>query len=196
MISLLAIYGSAREQGNTDILLDCAIKGACSTGKIKVEKIYVRKLNISACRECHACSKTGRCIINDDMQQIYNYLEMAKIVIISSPVFFYGLPGHLKIFIDRTQCCWAKKYILKKTDDLNKKYGAFICTGATKGKNLFNGVRLTVKYFFDSFNIEYFRELLIRKVDAYQEIFNKPEFLNFAENLGREMVLFVNSCKK
>ncbi|OGS19992.1 MAG: hypothetical protein A2252_01725 [Elusimicrobia bacterium RIFOXYA2_FULL_39_19] len=173
-MKLLAIYGSPRENGNTDILLNEAVKVA-GTNKYAVEKLFIRDLNIKPCRGCRACDTTGNCVIFDDMTaKVYPLLETCDIVVISSPVFYYGLPGHLKCMIDRAQCFWAKKYLIKSQIS-NLKFeierrGGFICAGATKGEKLFDGVRLTVKYFYDSFNIKYAEELFVRRVDQKGEV--------------------------
>ena len=65
----------------------------------------------------------------------------------------------------------------------NKKLGSFICVGATKGEKLFDGVKLTVRYFFDSFNIEYFSELLVKRVDNKGDVLNTPAVKD-AQDLG------------
>ena len=84
---LLAIYGSARENGNTDILLDKAVEGSLENKGTEVKKIYARKLKITPCRECHACSRTGKCVINDDMTEVYGSIREADRVILAAPIF-------------------------------------------------------------------------------------------------------------
>jgi len=187
MKKLLAIYGSPRENGNSDILLNEAIKGA-KTENIKIENIFVRDLKINPCKECNYCNKTGKCIQNDDMQSVYEYLENSDYVIVATPIFFYGLPGNLKNLIDRCQSYWSKKYILKQYKNKICKLGGFISVGGTKGKKLFDGAILTIKYFFDVFNFVYYKDLLVRKIDSYQEILNYPDILEKAYNLGKEIV--------
>ncbi|MCL4377851.1 MAG: NAD(P)H-dependent oxidoreductase, partial [Actinobacteria bacterium] len=73
---IIAIYGSPRRGGNTDILMNMFLEGVDKLRenkafKINVKKIFLSTLNISPCRECCNCSKTGECIIDDDMQKIY-----------------------------------------------------------------------------------------------------------------------------
>ncbi|MBU0951468.1 MAG: flavodoxin family protein [Elusimicrobia bacterium] len=185
-MKLLAIYGSPRKDGNSDILLDEAWKGA----GITAEKVYIRDLDIKPCTGCRSCDSTGKCIISDDMAQLYKKIEEADRIILSSPIFFYGLPGKLKGMADRAQCYWVRKYKLKsgqpRAGKFDRKLGSFICVGATAGEKLFDGVKLTVKYFYDVFNIEYFSELLVRKVDNKGDILatNSPKE---AQELGRKL---------
>ena len=183
---VLGIMGSPRIKGNTDLLLDEALKGAQSQGA-EVEKIVVDKLKISPCREYYGCLRDGNCVIRDDMDSIYPKLLEADGVIVASPMFFYGLTSQVKALIDRCQALWARKYILKQSPPDAGRKGAFIAVGATKGRKLFDGSILTVKYFFQSIGVEYVAELLIPGVDKKGEIREHPTALADAFELGRRL---------
>ena len=186
-LKVLGIMGSPRIKGNTDLLLEEALKGAKSQGA-EVEKIVVDKLKISPCKEYLGCFKDGNCVIRDDMDDIYPKLLGADVVIIASPMFFYGVSSQAKALIDRCQALWARKHILKQSLPNGGRKGAFIAVGATKGKRLFEGVILTVKYFFEAIGVEYADELLIRGVDARGEIKEHPIALSDAFELGKRVV--------
>jgi multimeric flavodoxin WrbA len=186
-LKVLGIMGSPRIKGNTDLLLDEALKGAQSQ-QAEVEKIVVDKLKISPCREYYGCLRDGNCVIRDDMDDIYPKLLSADAIIVASPIFFYALSAQLKALIDRCQSLWQRKYVLKKLDTPLRK-GAFIAVGATRGKNLFEGSKLTVKYFFKAINVEYADELLIRGVDKRGEITEHPTALADAFELGKRLAL-------
>ena len=179
--------GSPRIKGNTDLLLEQALKGVQSQGA-EVEKIIVDKLKIAPCREYYGCLRDGNCVIRDDMDDIYPKLLAADVIIVASPIFFYGLTAQLKALIDRCQALWARKYVLKQDLPDSGRKGAFIAVGATSGKQLFDGSILTVKYFFMSVNIEYADELLVRGVDKRGEIKEHPTVLADAFELGRRLV--------
>ena len=184
-MKVLGIMGSPRIKGNTDLLLDEALRGSQSQGA-EVEKITAANLKIAPCREIYACLKDGNCAIRDDMDGIYLKILGADAVIIASPVFFYTVSAQLMPLISRCQALWARKYVLKKTDIPLKK-GAFIAVGATKGAKLFDGPILTVKYFFQAINAEYKEELLIRGVDKKGEIKEHPTALADAYELGKKL---------
>jgi len=186
-LKVLGIMGSPRIKGNTDLLLEEALKGAKSQGA-EVEKIVVDKLKISPCKEYLGCFKDGNCVIRDDMDDIYPKLLGANVVIIASPMFFYGVSSQGKALIDRCQALWARKHILKQSLPNSGRKGAFIAVGATKGKRLFEGAILTVKYFFEAIGAEYADELLIRGVDARGEIKEHPIALSDAFELGKRVI--------
>jgi multimeric flavodoxin WrbA len=186
-LKVLGIMGSPRIKGNTDRLLDEALKGA-QNQQAETEKIVVDKLKISPCREYYGCLKDGNCVIRDDMDDIYPKLLNADAIIVASPIFFYALSAQLKALIDRCQALWARKYILKNLNAPLRK-GVFIAVGATRGARLFEGPILTVKYFFKAINCEYASELLINGVDKRGEIKEHPTALADALELGKRLVL-------
>lgn len=183
-MKVLGIMGSPRRRGNTDFLLDEALKGARSGGA-EVEKLAVEELEIAPCREIYACLKDGHCAIEDDMQQVYPKLLEVEGLILASPIFFYGLTSQVKALIDRCQALWVMKH---RRAAPAKRKGAFIAVGATRGERLFDGAVLTVKYFFDAIGVEYSGDLLIGGVDKKGHIRKQPAALAQAFALGKSLV--------
>lgn len=185
-MKVLGIMGSPRIKGNTDLLLDEALRGA-QEGGAEVEKIIVDKLKIAPCREYYGCLNDGNCVIRDDMDDVYPKILGADAVIVASPIFFYTVSAQLMPLISRCQALWARKYVLKNLD-IPVKRGVFISVGATRGEKLFDGPKLTMKYFFQAINAEYTNELLIRGVDKRGEIKEHPDSLTDAYELGKRIV--------
>jgi len=190
MTKLLGIYGSPRKGGNSDILLDTAISGAKKTGA-EVKSIYVRDLKIGGCLECGGCNKTGKCIIDDEMQDVYPLLQDADVILITSPVFFYGIPAQAKALVDRTQAMWSKR-MLEKSGSALKTYdngtGYMISVGATKGQNLFEGVELTAKYFYDALDMEYKGGLFFKRIEGKKDILKNEDAIKEAFTFGGKIV--------
>ena len=190
-MKVLGILGSPRRGGNTELLLEEALKGAESAGA-KVEHLYLSDFTITPCKECHGCDNTGNCIVLDDMGKIYPKLLEADIIILASPIFFYSVTAWAKALIDRSQALWSRKYLLKDPSlgkEGKRRKGFFISVGATKGPKVFDGAILTVKYFFDVLNAEYVGELVFRGVEAKGDIFKHPEALQQAFEAGNKLVL-------
>ncbi len=189
-VKVLGIFGSPRRGGNTEILLEEALRGAEKEGA-SIDRLDLSDFVITPCKECHGCDDTGKCIILDDMEKIYPKLLEADVVILASPIFFYGVTAWAKALIDRSQALWAKKYLLKDPSlgkEGKRRRGFFISVGATKGQKVFEGSILTVKYFFDVFNADYAGELLFRGVEAKGDILKHPEALQQAFEAGRRLV--------
>ena len=187
---IVAIYGSPRRKGNTATLLREAIRGARESGA-EVEEIVLRDLKISPCLEIYGCMQSGECAIKDDFQKVRDQILAARGLMLASPVFFYTVSAHMKIFMDRFQSLWVKKYWVEKTPKDQKsitRKGLFIAVGATQGKKLFDGPLLTVRYFFDTLDMELWKALLYRKLDFAEDILKHPEYLQEAYEAGKAFV--------
>ena len=188
MAQILAIYGSPRREGNTATLLKRAVSGAVDAGA-QVDEIMLRDLKMSPCLEIYGCKKEGKCVIKDDFHQVVDQILSAKGLMLASPIFFYTVSAHTKILMDRCQSLWVKKYWIDKVpygqwEPIRK--GLFISVGATKGKKLFDGTLLTVKYFFDVLDMELWRSLLYRSLDFEDDVLKHPEYLEEAYLAGKE----------
>lgn len=187
-MKILGIYGSPRRGGNTELLLKELFRG-CRESKAEVEEIYLRDLKISPCLEIYACRKDGKCPIRDDMQNIYPRLADTDVLVFASPIFFYGVSAQAKALIDRCQAFWAKKYLLKQpiAPGRGGRRGVFVAVGGSKGEKIFDGALMTMKYFFDSLDMNFYKSLLYRGVDAKEEILNHPTAMVDAYILGTEL---------
>ena len=189
MAQIVAIYGSPRRRGNTATLLKHAVKGAADAGA-QVDEIILRDLKMSPCLEIYACKKEGKCAIKDDFHNVVNQILSADGLILASPIFFYTVSAHTKILMDRCQSLWVKKYWIDKVPFGQwepKRKGLFISAGATKGKKLFNGVLLTVKYFFDVLDMALFESLLYRGLEFEEDVLTHPEYLEEAYGAGKAL---------
>jgi multimeric flavodoxin WrbA len=195
MKQILAVYGSPRRNGNTTLLLNQAVQGALDTGA-QVEKIVLRDLKMSPCLEIYGCKERGRCIIQDDFQKVFDQLLSCHGLMLASPIFFYTVSAHTKILMDRCQSLWVKKYWIDKIpygQSKPKRKGLFISVGATKGKRLFEGTLLTLRYFFDILDAEFWKALLYRELDAEGEVLKHPEYLQEAYETGKEFALAIHA---
>jgi multimeric flavodoxin WrbA len=185
---VLGIYGSPRKRGNSDRLLDEALKGAESKGA-DISRIYARDLKISGCLECGGCDKTGICVVKDDMQSVYPLLEKADIIFLASPIFFYNISAQAKALVDRSQAMWSRRMLTKSPEQRNtydNGKGYLIAVGATRGQNLFDGAQLTARYFFDALDMSYEGGIFFRHMEKKTAIEENPETLQEAFNLGKK----------
>jgi multimeric flavodoxin WrbA len=188
--NIVAIYGSPRRKGNTATLLKHAVQGARESGA-RVEEIFLRDLKMSPCLEIYGCKNDGLCVIKDDFQKVRDQLLASNGLMIASPVFFYAVSAHTKIFMDRCQSLWVKKYWIDKTPFgqwVPKRKGLFISVGATKGKKLYDGILLSIEYLFDVLDMELWRTLLYRGLDFEGDILKHPDYLDEAYEAGKGFV--------
>ena len=98
---VLGIVCSPRKGGNTEILVREALEAVREAGG-ETELILVADMNIAPCDGCGACDEDGTCRIEDDMQTVYQQLELADGVIFGTPVYFLNVSAQAKAVMDRT----------------------------------------------------------------------------------------------
>ncbi|MDR3568198.1 MAG: flavodoxin family protein [Syntrophobacteraceae bacterium] len=189
MKKILALYGSPRKRGNTSILLEQAVRGAGDGGAV-VEEIFLRDLSISPCMEIYACRQSGRCSMQDDFDLLRGKLLASDALMLASPIFFYTVSAHTKIFMDRCQEFWSKKYLIDKASfglrEPTRK-ALFVSAGATRGSKLFEGVLLTMKYFLDTLDMELWESLLFKGLDEPSDVLEHPDYLERAYRTGAKL---------
>lgn len=93
-MSIAVIYGGTRQNGNTEILTERAIKG------LEVDRIYLKDYNIIPIEDLRH-SEEGFQEMNDDYNSIVDRIELHEIIIFATPIYWYSMSGILKNFIDR-----------------------------------------------------------------------------------------------
>jgi len=188
MVKVLAISGSPRKGGNSEMLLDKFLEGAKASG-CAVEKLRADVLNIAPCDEGNSCFRTGVCRVQDDMQAVYQKLIEADCLVIATPTFFMAPPAQLKRLIDRCQSLWAKRFILKqplRADDKERK-GYLIGTAGLNKREAFTATRIIMKAFFYVLGFKYTEELLFEGVDSRGDIEKRQGALESAHSLGKSV---------
>jgi arsenite transporter/arsenate reductase (thioredoxin) len=206
---VLGFQGSPRKKGNTGYLLSAFMDEAERLGG-KTRIIEVAQKNIVPCIGCGFCEKKGFCVTKDDdmTNEIYPLLREADAVVLAAPIYFYNVPAQLKAIIDRTQTLWSRKYKLKLTDPARHyRRGFLLAQGATKGKNLFEGVELTARYFYDAIGAKYIGSLTYRHIENIGDMKKHPTVHEdvtasvkqlLSPLLGRKKILFAcreNACR-
>jgi len=113
-MKILALNGSARKKGNTDILIDEILKGSKEKGH-RSEKLYLYDYKILPCRDCRDCKKGNYvCTLNDGMKKIYPKMEKADLIIFGTPNYWNGPSAKMKLLIDRMRPFVPSKKLIGK----------------------------------------------------------------------------------
>lgn len=185
---VLGLQGSPRRKGNTARLLDLFLEEARGLGA-RTAVVSPGREAITACRGCGACEKRGVCVSDDVMAwSIYPLLRQADVVVAASPVYFYGVTAQLKSLIDRCQTLWSRKYRLKLADPgAATRAGVMLAVGATRGAKLFDGLHLTVDYFFDAIAARNAGSLTYRGIEHAGDMARHPRVRVEAPALARQV---------
>ena len=185
-LNVLGISSSPRERSNSDLLLREALRGAESAGAA-TEYIRLRDHEFGPCVACGACALTGRCRFDDAFQGIFEKMVAADRLIFATPVFFAAVCAQGKRLIDRCQCLWSRKYLLTEPlfpDGPRDRRALVIAVGGSRGRKVFDGIRLTTKYWFDSLEVTYFANLFVNRMDAAGDVVKQPRAMAEAYRLG------------
>jgi multimeric flavodoxin WrbA len=99
-MKILAVVGSPRRGGNTEILLSKIAEGA-RAGGAQVEVFHLGGLQVRECDGCHACWRGRVCSKDDDMRELYPKIAGSDVIVFGTPVYWYGPTALMKAFIDR-----------------------------------------------------------------------------------------------
>jgi len=97
----MGFVGSPRKKGNTAWTINKILEGAKEQGA-EIKVWYFNDLDIKPCQGCFGCKQGDMCcIINDDMQKIYDALAHADVLVLGSPIYMGQMSSQTKIFVDR-----------------------------------------------------------------------------------------------
>ena len=108
MKNILIISSSPRKAGNSQLLCEQFKAGAEASGH-KVTLVRLPEKQIGFCRACDACMRNGgTCILRDDMHELIEAFQKADVLVLATPVYFYGISSLMKLFIDRMYPIWQQ----------------------------------------------------------------------------------------
>ena len=177
-MNILILSGSPRKGGNTDLLVEAFVKGASQ--KHHVEVVSVRDYKVNPCMGCNVCfkSKDNTCVQKDDMSMIYEKMAHTDMLVIASPVYFYGLSAQLKAIIDRCHNPIRDTFKIKKT--------AIQLVGAATLPELFDSILAQYQLCLNFFKLEDAGRVLARGAKDKGDIKN-IDALNEAFRLGQSI---------
>jgi multimeric flavodoxin WrbA len=176
-MKILGIVASPRRYGNTETLMNLALKSAKKAGADDVELYTIKGKNIAGCIGCDTCKNTGVCAIKDDMAELLEKMTGADGIILGTPVYFWGPTSQAKAIIDRSGPLMHSHRLR------NKAAGVIVV--ATRG-----GCTLTFNSLLPFINIH--RMLYVGGAIAYAcdkgEVKSDKQGMSEAIGLGRAMV--------
>ena len=177
MKKILGISGSPRKPGNCEIMLKAVARNVPEDHDLHL--LRLADFDLRPCRGCYRCLfKDKKCVLKDDINQIFDALAWADAIILAVPTYFLGANAMLKLLLDRGLCFYGH------IEKLWGKPSIGIGIAGIAGKE---GATLL--------GIERFQRVMLADVKhtlmVYGalpgEIFMKPENLATAEALGRAL---------
>ena len=176
---ILIISTSLRNSANSEILAHETERGAKDAGH-KVEFVTLKDKEIGFCKGCLACQKLGKCVINDDANEITAKMKEADVIVWATPVYYYEMSGQMKTLIDRANSLFATGKNFTET------YVITTSADSSKGvvQTVLNGVKGWVACFSD---LELKGYLEAGGLDNPNDTLNRKDFLEQAYNMGKNI---------
>ena len=175
MSRIVVLVGSMRKGGNTDLLAQAFAEGAGKDNTVEIVSVADYKVN--PCIGCNSCftREGNQCFQKDDMAEIYKKLKVADIMVIASPVYFYGISAELKAIVDRLHTPMRNGFQVKKL--------ALLLVGAATLPELFDAIKLQYQLVPNFFHLEDAGMVLVRGVKDIGDI-KSTKALEEAYKLG------------
>lgn len=96
------------------------------------------------------------------MQKVYDKLAAADVIVVASPVYFYGVSAQLKAIIDRLHTPLRNTFQVKKM--------ALLLVAASPLTGVFDAIKVQYQLVLDYFHLEDLGSVLVREVKNQGDI--------------------------
>ena len=176
---VLIISTSLRPNANSEILARETERGAKDAGH-EVEFVTLKDKVINFCKGCLACQKLGKCVINDDANEITSKMKEADVIVWATPVYYYEMSGQMKTLIDRANSLFAtgknftETYVITTSADSSKGVVQTVLNGVNGWVACLSGLELKAY-------------LGAGGLDNPNDVQNRNELLEQAYNMGKNI---------
>lgn len=107
-MKVVLINGSPNEKGCTYTAL-CEVVAEFERQGVEGEIVHIGKEAVHGCTACGACARLGKCVFSDSVNALADTIVQADGLVFGSPVYYAGLSGQLKSFMDRLFYAYGKR---------------------------------------------------------------------------------------
>jgi len=181
-MKVIGFVGSPRKGGNTETLVAEVLRGATSVGA-KTEQVSLAKAKVTPCRACDGCRKGGRCQVEDEMQSLYDKLFEADVIVLGTPIYFWGPSAQAKAFMDR----WYAIDQEGIREKLAGKKFLLVCAFADSNSETASPTISMMRTGTEYLGMEFHEPLLGASCWEKKDAAGKPELLKQAFEIGAKL---------
>ena len=179
-MKVLGIVCSPTIGGNAETLVRESLEGAAEKGA-ETDLISLVSINIKPCNGCRSCTKTGECVIDDDMKDVYPKLLSADGIIIGTPVYFWTVTTQTKLLMDRTFSLYHEKRLGGKVCG---------CIAVAGGRGTANALAV-----LDMFFLGHLMRPVSNGLSAHGDVKNDKRAMRGAHDLGLRIAETISKQK-
>ncbi len=185
MSNPVALLCSPHPGGVSDAVAHLVAAGMAEAGA-EMQLVPLRDYAFDGCTDCggctappHHCTLAGKNCNGrlDRAEEVFALIESAPLLFISAPIYFYALPAHFKALIDRTQRFWSAQSHMpsrRLPHPPVKTALVSLVAGRPRGKQLFTGSLLTLRYFLSPLNAAISETRLLRGLERVKDLEERP----------------------
>ena len=179
MKKVLIISTSLRNNANSEILAHETERGAKEAGH-EVEFVSLKDKEIKFCKGCVACQKLGKCVINDDANEITSKMKEADVIVWATPIYYYEMSGQMKTLIDRANSLF--------TTGKNFREVYVITTSADAEEDVIQTVLAGVRGWIECYDdVELCGYLEAGGIDSPNEVRSHKKLMEKAYEMGKNI---------
>lgn len=182
MKKITLIFGSPRKEGNSEIMAEQLISSR--PAEVEVDRFHVSEMKVGGCIDCRKCWSTGKpCVIDDDMQKLYESLISADLIVFVTPLYWYSWSAQIKPVLDRL--------LPFMSDDaranLHGKKAVLVASAGDDRESCFQGLTFSFRESCSLLGMEIAGELVM--IDLYEkgEIAVKGDVMEEIRRQGRDL---------
>lgn len=176
---VLIVSTSLRGGSNSEILAKECERGAKEAGH-DVEFISLKGKDIKFCVGCLSCQKTGACVLKDNVTDIIEKVRSAEVIVYATPLYYYGISGQMKTFLDRLNPLFSSEY--------NFKDIYMIATAADNSKTTFDRAYAALQGWVDCFEKAEIKGIVTGGgINDAKDAANHADVMKKAYELGKKL---------
>lgn len=176
---VLVISSSLRSGSNSELLAKAAMDGAAAVGH-EATWLSLKDKEIHFCKGCLACQNLGKCVIRDDMDEMIGQVRDADVIVFATPVYYYGMSGQLKTFLDRCNPLYIADYRFREV--------YLLTASAEDGSEVYQTTQAGIRGWIDCFPKAVLAGVLSGGgVNNPKEVTFHPDLLEQAFTLGKNI---------
>ena len=185
-VKVLALIGSPRKAGNSDILADEVLKGTRQAGG-KTDKVYLDDFSIRPIGEVIDDSRArDDSRADDDFPKILEIFLNSEIIVWSTPIYWAGVSAQMKCFIDRLSSYFNRP---QYAEQFTGKGHVFLCTFGRDDNDYSKMVTKPMRNTIETLRGVYLGEICVPSCYQKGKILEKREILEQAFALGKNAVM-------
>jgi multimeric flavodoxin WrbA len=191
-LKMVAIHGSARASGNSWTLLQAAVDAAREARPdMEVDIVRAYKAHVNPCIACKGCNEdqVGCTVGGDGWAPIEASLRSADVLLLSSPVYFMGLPAPVKAIVDRLQALW---WYRERGGQVATNEGPFRRAGlilvAAGDEGTFKHSHRVARAAINTLGFDLHAELMAGGLEEPEDAAARPELVSDARRMGARLV--------